>query len=91
MDLDSVRNVKASFDELDADEQEHMRRFSAMMVDGLRKTFPALVDSDLAAIGWEIARVCEQLRGLEVAQISVTLEDSSVAYAMATLELLGWM
>jgi hypothetical protein len=90
MDLNRVRNVKATFDALDTDDQADTRAYADQAKEFLAEGFPALSATDQAAIAWYLAEILIGISDCHVSRVGKVLEDSAAAYALATVDLLGW-
>ena len=91
MDLNKLSKVKAQFDTLDYDYRVAMYADALTIKDYLKRSLPALEDSDRAAVAWVLIEVMSTLCDIPIQAISQSLLHSIGAYGVAAVDLLGWL
>lgn len=91
MNLDKMRNAKAVFDGFPDGPEKAAMQFGATKARGfLAEDLPALSDSDRAAVAMCVSSIVDDLRGVSAESLSGILLDTSAAYGLAAIDLLGW-
>jgi hypothetical protein len=91
MDLDRVRKVADVYERLEPESKTETAEQSLKVRKFLADSFPALSESDHAAIAWFIAQLLYGVRSVDLEHASDTLSNSAAAYSVATAQLLGWV
>ena len=91
MDLNKLSKVKAQFDDLDDDYRAAMYADALTIRDYLKRSLPALEDSDRAAVAWVLIEVMSTLCDMPMQAAGQSLLHSIAAYGVAAVDLLGWL
>lgn len=90
MDFDRVRNVKNVFDNLVPGDKAEIGAQVIAVKGWLAEAFPALPDTDQASIAWFMAETLLGLQDFPLKHAGRAISDTASAYAVATVDLLGW-
>lgn len=90
MDLERVRRVAAVYSKLEGEDKAHTSAQAAQVRGFMTQSFPALAETDQAAVAWYIAEMLYAIRSCDLEHISDTLTNSAAAYSVVTTQLLGW-
>lgn len=90
MDLEEVKANKERRDSGSEHFKMYQAKYAAEMKKAIIDAMPAASDFDQAAAAWHIAGTIAALMRVEAADLSDALYWTTVAYARATTELLGW-
>jgi hypothetical protein len=91
MDLDKLRNVKRAFDAMSTEGQDATRADALEAKGFLADALPALSEPDRAAVAWFVAETLGGVRALPASRLGVVLDNSTSAYALAAVDLMGWL
>lgn len=90
MELDRMRQVAAIYGEMTGDERATTDTQVSKIQAAMGREFPALCESDQAAVAWYIAGLVKTISELSVLHIGDVLNSSSAAYGILAVKLLGW-